>query len=202
MLRPYAVPALALALLAAPLHAQNAVTITGHVSSARTPLQGASVRVDELGLATTTNADGRYSLIIPSSRVQGQTVTLSARSLRYRTESVRIVLVGGSLVQDFELTTAESPSRAERPRPGESPRTVPSPVVRAADAGAGAAPSLRLPRALGGLVVDSSAFLEVAGPTDLPSALAGRLAGVDVQSSSALGARAPSRCVDPTRSMG
>src|SRR5689334_9414274 len=66
-----------------PAAAQRAVTITGHVSSGNAPLQGASVRIEQLDMTTTTNADGRYSLIVPSSRVQGQTVTLTARYLRY-----------------------------------------------------------------------------------------------------------------------
>ena len=193
--RLLALPALvvlAIACLAAPAAAQNAVTITGHVSAARTPLQGASVRIEQLDLGATTNADGRYSIIVPSSRVQGQTVTLTARYLRYRAESVQIILVGGSLVQDFELvpaTDAPPPARAERPRATDTSRTIapPSRVATTTSRIAGAAPVIRLPSALPGLTIDSSAFLEIAGPTDLPSALAGRLAGVEVQSSSAVG---------------
>src|SRR6476469_4884063 len=100
-------PLLALLLIGAPALAQTSVTITGHVSSGRMPLQGASVRVEQLDFGTTTNADGYYSIIIPSSRVQGQTVTLVARYLRYAPASVQVVLVGGSLVQDFELSPTE-----------------------------------------------------------------------------------------------
>ena len=178
---------LAAALVLAPLPAlaQRAVTITGHVSSGRTPLQGASVRIEQLDMGTVTNADGRYSIIVPSSRVQGQTVTLTARYLRYAPASVQVVLVGGSLVQDFDLAPTEG-AQAPQPRPADTTVAVSRPTAAAA-VPAGALPTIRLPRALGGIVVDSSAFLEQAGPVDLPSALAGRIAGVEVQSSGALG---------------
>ncbi|HEX5972668.1 MAG TPA: TonB-dependent receptor plug domain-containing protein, partial [Gemmatimonadaceae bacterium] len=133
----------------------------------------------------TTNADGRYSIIVPSSRVQGQTVTLTARYLRYAPASVQVVLVGGSLVQDFDLAPTEG-AQVPQPRPTDTTVAVSRPTA-AATVPAGATPVIRLPRALGGIVVDSSAFLEQAGPVDLPSALAGRIAGVEVQSSGALG---------------
>ncbi|HEX6600361.1 MAG TPA: TonB-dependent receptor plug domain-containing protein [Gemmatimonadaceae bacterium] len=177
--------ALALVLAPLPALAQRAVTITGHVSSGRMPLQGASVRIEQLDMGTVTNADGRYSIIVPSSRVQGQTVTLTARYLRYAPASVQVVLVGGSLVQDFDLAPTEG-ARVPQPRPTDTTVAVSRPTA-AATVPAGALPTIRLPRALGGIVVDSSAFLEEAGPVDLPSALAGRIAGVEVQSSGALG---------------
>jgi TonB-dependent SusC/RagA subfamily outer membrane receptor len=178
--------------------AQEAVTITGHVSSASMPIQGASVRIDELDLGATTNADGRYSFIVPSSRVRGQTVTMTARYLRYRAESVRITLVGGSLEQDFVLRAAGAdapaaqPDRARAdtvrpsPRGGRAVPTAPTTVATGPSA-AGPTPSLRAPRALPALVVDSSAFIETAGATDLPGALAGRMAGLEVQSASTPG---------------
>jgi TonB-dependent SusC/RagA subfamily outer membrane receptor len=174
-----------LLLIGAPALAQTSVTITGHVSSGRMPLQGASVRIEQLDMATITNADGRYSIIVPSSRVQGQTVTLTARYLRYLPASVQVVLVGGSLVQDFDLAPTEG-ARPQPVRPADTNLVVSRPTAAAA-VPAGATPMLRLARSLGGTLVDSSAFLEQAGPVDLPSALAGRVAGVEVQSSGALG---------------
>lgn len=174
-----------LLLAAVPAAAQSSVTITGHVSSAGMPLQGASVRVEQLDLGTTTNADGRYSIIIPSSRVQGQTVTLVARYLRYAPASVQVVLVGGSLVQDFELSPTEG-TPVTKVNPADTNLAVSRPA-KAVSAPAGGIPMIRLPGVLRGIVVDSSAFLEQSGPVDLPSALAGRVAGVEVQSSSAVG---------------
>lgn len=171
------------ALLVAPLPAlaaaQEAVTLTGHVSAANMPLQGASVRIPDLNLGTSTDVDGRYSLIIPSSRVRGQTVTVVARYLRYQPGMAPIVLAGGTLQQDFELRPAGEASEAPVAR--GTTATPATPV-------AGAAPTVaRLDRP----AADSSAFGAVAGPLDLPSALAGRLAGLDVISASTFGGSAP-----------
>src|SRR3954468_17723390 len=118
MRRFRALAACSLALLvstAARGRAQEAVTLTGHVSSAAMPLRGASVQIPQLDLSTTTDANGRYSFIIPSSRVRGQSVTITARYLRYREQSASIRLVGGALVQDFELRSAtETPAEPQR----------------------------------------------------------------------------------------
>src|SRR5690242_1537971 len=92
-----------LGLFPAVLGAQEAVTISGHVSANNHPIQGASVRIQELNLGGSTDAEGFYSLIVPSARVRGQTVTLTARYVRYSPSSARITLVGGSLSQDFSL---------------------------------------------------------------------------------------------------
>ena len=192
-LRPLAASSLVLlVLLAAQGAAQEAVTLTGRVSAARTPLRGASVRVEELGMEATTDAQGRYSLIIPSTRVRGQAVTITARYLRYRPQSASVRLVGGALVQDFELRSAtDAPAEPPRtvseidtvrrsPGSGRPVASQPSPVredvsrLRAHDVA-------RLNR------VGPAAFVDLAGAADLPSALAGRLAGVEVRSSSALG---------------
>ena len=172
--------------------AQEAVTLTGRVSSARTALRGASVRVEELGMEATTDAQGRYSLIISSSRVRGQAVTITARYLRYRPQSASVRLVGGALVQDFELRPATD-------APTDAPRTV-SEVDSARRVPAGTQPaSARPPRSREDVArasasdlsrlhtVGAAAFVDLAGAADLPSALAGRLAGVEVRSSSALG---------------
>ena len=61
------------------------------------------MRIRELGIGTTTNADGRFTFIVRSSNVRGQTVALEARQVRYNPASVPIVLTGGTLTQDFEL---------------------------------------------------------------------------------------------------
>jgi hypothetical protein len=174
--------------IAARASAQEAVTLTGHVSSASMPLRGATVQIPELDLTTTTDANGRYSFIIPSSRVRGQAVTITARYLRYRPQSAAIRLVGGALVQDFELrSTADAPAEP----PPRAPVAVDT--SRRAAAGRPAEPVVRLnrPRLVTGTprlpVVDSTAFMDLAGSADLGAALAGRLPGVEVRSSSALG---------------
>ncbi len=167
--------------------AQGAMTVTGHVSAASTPVRNATVRIEAFELGTTTDAEGRYSFIIPSFRVRGQAVTMTARFPRYRPQSVQISLVGGSVTQDFELSaTGDVPApradtgRRDDPRRDPSPdrpRTMPAataPVSRAA-----VSTSALLARSK---TVDSTAFSEATGPTNLLNALSGRLAGVEVQS--------------------
>jgi TonB-dependent SusC/RagA subfamily outer membrane receptor len=172
--------------------AQGAVTITGHVSSASMPVRGASVRIEALDLGALTDPEGRYSFIVPSSRVRGQTVTLSVRYLRYRSQSVEITLVGGSLVRDFELTAGDEAPGVPRPRPAEAPAPGAQPSQRppsnVAPSAASPAPrTSRVTAILSPVTVDSTAFMDLAGPTDLPTALAGRLPGVDVTSSTTPG---------------
>ena len=163
-------------LAATAVRAQEAVTISGHVSAGDRPVQGASVRIQELRLSTTTSPEGRYTLIVPSSRVRGQTVTLIARHVRFNTESIRISLVGGSLQRDFQL----QPVGESQPRAAEAATIASEPVAAPS---VSAAPSQS--------VVDSTAFDEIAGPTDFVSALAGRIAGLNVTSASTLGGSAP-----------
>jgi hypothetical protein len=171
--------------------AQEAVTLSGHVSSGQTPLRGASVRIEELGLEATSNAQGRYSLIVPSSRVRGQAVTITARYLRYRPQSASVRLVGGALVQDFELRSAsETPEPAPTVPQTDTARRAPAgvPPVRAQPSSVREDVS-RLPVRNGAPLstLGPAAFVDLAGAADVPSALAGRLAGVEVRSSSALG---------------
>jgi TonB-dependent SusC/RagA subfamily outer membrane receptor len=172
--------ALALALTSTPHSfvstalAQEPESITGHVSAGGLPVQGAAVRIRELGIGTTTNAEGRFTFIVRSSNVRGQTVTLEARHVRYNPVSVGIALTGGTLTHDFELfpvgdsrgATAQ-PVEANGPAPGQRATIVPAPAT-----------------------VDSTAFDELAGPTDVVSALAGRVVGLDVTSASVTGGSA------------
>src|SRR4051794_32379131 len=82
------------------LAAQRTVTVTGHVTSHGVPLIGAHVRIDEIRppIDRVTTSDGRYSLLIPASSVQGQTVrivaTMADRRIRYLPASATIRLTG------------------------------------------------------------------------------------------------------------
>jgi TonB-dependent SusC/RagA subfamily outer membrane receptor len=151
--------------------AQEPESITGHVSAGGLPVQGATVRIRELGIGTTTNADGRFTFIVRSASVRGQTVTLEARHARYNPESAPITLAGGTLSHDFEMFPV-----------GDSRGTVASAQPVDPSAGPG-------PRATIGVkpTLDSTAFEELPGPTDFVSALAGRVAGLDVTSGTAAG---------------
>ncbi|MES2177430.1 MAG: TonB-dependent receptor plug domain-containing protein [Gemmatimonadota bacterium] len=170
--------------------AQEAVTITGHVSSAGLPVRGAKIRIDSLNLGSTSNDEGRYSFIVPSIRVRGQTVQLTASYLRFPPQNVPIQLVGGALNIDFDINTAppaRTPPRTDPPRttpatgvPEATPATT-APDVAAVEVAGRAAPLLH------SSILDSLVFGDVAGSTDLASALAGRLAGVEVQTAATFG---------------
>ena len=108
ILRQFSVVALSIVAAFARLQAQEPVTIDGYVTGSGQPIRGASVRIDELSLTATTDANGRYTLIVPSSRVRGQAVTLAARASRFSPRSVSIQLVGGAVRQDFELASSRT----------------------------------------------------------------------------------------------
>ena len=103
--------AIFLALFPVTASAQQAMIVTGHVTHRRAPLGGVRVRIEQFRTERVTDTEGRYSFLIPSSSVRGQTVTLTAtlrdRHIPYLAQSVDIVLAGGALVQDFDLTIAE-----------------------------------------------------------------------------------------------
>jgi TonB-linked SusC/RagA family outer membrane protein len=61
------------------------------------------VFIQGFGAGSTTDADGRYSFTIPSARVQGQTVTLTARRIGYTGRNAQITLTGGNITRDFAL---------------------------------------------------------------------------------------------------
>jgi hypothetical protein len=168
--RSFARVALFLGLLPAVAAAQEAVTVSGHVSAGGRPVQGATVRIQELNIGSTTDVEGRYSFIVPSSRVRGQTVTITARYVRFSPTSFSIVLVGGSLVKDFELLPIGEGRAANVSEAAPS-----NPIVVVA----------REP------TLDSTVFDEVAGPIDLPAALAGRVVGLNVTTNATLGGSVP-----------
>ncbi len=172
---------------------QDAMTVTGHVSSGNMPLQGANVGIVGLNVGGVTDDNGRYSFIVPSARVRGQRVTIAARRARYQTQSFEVTLAGGSLVQDFNLPLIGAGNAAARgPEPSAAP-----PGARP---GAGAPEGASQPGRPGPVVttltssrglVDSSAFEDAAGPLDLPSALVGRTAGLIATTSATLGGSNP-----------
>src|SRR4051812_10998276 len=102
-------------LIAAPAaaRAQGSMTISGHITESGRPASNVSVAISALGLSTTTNSTGLYTFIVSSANVRGQTVTITARRGRATTQSAQIAIVGGNLVQDFDLSVA-----AVTPPPG------------------------------------------------------------------------------------
>lgn len=158
--------------------AQQAVTVSGHVTSGGAPLAQARVRIDELKIDRTTDAGGRYSFIVPASSVRGQSVRLVVtkpdRRVVYTPETRMIVLTGGAMREDFDLQISRG--------------GVATPVaVISKDTGATSpsAPPRRVADTRPGTPID-----DLAGAVDIGSALAGRIPGLQVSAASTLGGSA------------
>jgi TonB-linked SusC/RagA family outer membrane protein len=93
-------------LLAAPIagaQAQNA-TISGKVlSDFGQPLEGANVFITELGYSVGTNAQGLYTINIPSARTDGRQVVVRVRALGYMPQVRMIRVTAGAQTVDFSL---------------------------------------------------------------------------------------------------
>jgi TonB-linked SusC/RagA family outer membrane protein len=85
----------------------QSLTITGTVTNAETgnPLPGVNILVQEFGagVGAATTPDGSYEFQIPGRRVRGQSVTLVARFVGYRTAEKEVTLEGGAKEISFEL---------------------------------------------------------------------------------------------------
>ncbi len=105
MQRPALLAAALLCITAASASAQQeGATITGRVTSdAGAPLASASIFIDGLGAGSLSQPDGRYHFTVAADRVHGQSVTLHARLIGYREQSVRISLNPGTITHDFTL---------------------------------------------------------------------------------------------------
>ncbi len=94
-----------LASLAQVASAQQPTTITGRVRSSGGPLQGALVAIPALGLGGYTDGSGLYTFNAPATAT-GRTVTMTARRIGYKPDSVQVTLSGGTVERDIELTVA------------------------------------------------------------------------------------------------
>src|SRR5437870_3348840 len=100
------IPIVLSALLALPplLAAQEPVTITGRVTSdAGQPLGQVEVAIPTMGLGALSKDDGSYTLVVPGARVSGQTVTIVARRLGYKSQSAQVTLTSGGVTHDYVL---------------------------------------------------------------------------------------------------
>jgi TonB-linked SusC/RagA family outer membrane protein len=93
-----------LALLPGLVLAQEPAIISGRVTDENgKPVASATVAIPALGLGATTRGNGQYSIVLPGARVQGQQVTLTARAISYKPQSVPVTLREGAITQDFTL---------------------------------------------------------------------------------------------------
>ena len=90
-------------LVPAVLFAQGAVISGRVVGASGEPLPSASVFIQGYGVGSTTDADGRYTIQVPSARVNGQTVTLTARRIGYTGQNAQVLLTAGNITRDFNL---------------------------------------------------------------------------------------------------
>lgn len=100
------IPVILSALLALPalLAAQEPVTITGKVTSdAGLPLGQVEVAIPTMGLGALSKDDGRYTVVVPGARVSGQTVSIVARRLGYKSQTAQLTLSAGGVTHDFVL---------------------------------------------------------------------------------------------------
>jgi TonB-linked SusC/RagA family outer membrane protein len=101
---------LALASPSPSLHAQQgsqgsqAATIAGTVKSeSGQPIENANAYIKEMNISVGTNAQGRYSIVIPAERVRGQSVTLSVRAIAHLAQTKPITIRAGTQTVDFEM---------------------------------------------------------------------------------------------------
>src|SRR5713226_3318765 len=92
-----------LGLIPAVANAQVATTVSGQVKTSvgGTPLYGVIVSIPSLRVSAATDAQGRYQLVIPAGT--SGPVTLSARLIGFKTQSVQITPSGASVQQDIAL---------------------------------------------------------------------------------------------------
>lgn len=83
--------------------AQVAV-FTGRVLAAGAPLGGASVSIPEVGLASITSVDGRYTITVDATVYGNRTTTLLVRAIGFTPQRSSVVIVTGRIVRDYSLT--------------------------------------------------------------------------------------------------
>ncbi|MGH7619157.1 MAG: TonB-dependent receptor plug domain-containing protein, partial [Gemmatimonadaceae bacterium] len=145
------------------------MTVSGYVSAAGKPLANARVRIVELGLERSSDAAGRYSFVVPSADVRGQTVqlvvTMADRRARYAPSTVQIVLAGRPVAQDFALVLASGETTLIAAAPGAPATGMQAPGGRR----------------------DTLDVRGASGPPDVSSLLVGRFAGLSVSTPSVFG---------------
>ena len=98
--------ALGVGLLPIAISAQEA-RITGRILNERGgPISGVQVRIAALGLGTLTNSDGRYTIVVPATRVHGQATAIVARLIGYTPETANITINPGAQTADFSLKSS------------------------------------------------------------------------------------------------
>src|SRR3954470_3682921 len=149
------------------LSAQSGATISGRVTNEQgVGLPGATVLIQGTTIGTHTDDQGRYTIVVPSSRANGQSSVVLARTIGYAARTVPLTIASGAnLTQDFSLVV--------------NPLNLDVVVVT----GAGTSTTReRLTTTINS--VDSSAISRAANPQNVVSALAGQAPNVEVRTQS------------------
>ena len=86
--------------------AQTQATISGKVTSDKgLPLAGATVAVSGTNFGASTAPNGTYQITIAAASAKGQTATLTARALGYKPKSVQVQLTSAAQDHNFELVS-------------------------------------------------------------------------------------------------
>ncbi|HMA16960.1 MAG TPA: TonB-dependent receptor [Thermoanaerobaculia bacterium] len=87
----------------ATVYAQESAIAGRVVREDETPVANATVTIAELGLSTTTNTSGRYTLTVPAEAVKGQSVEIRVVAPGLQSKTAKLTLTAGALTQDFTL---------------------------------------------------------------------------------------------------
>jgi len=94
----------ALMLLHVPVAVAQAATLIGRVTSeSGQPVENGNAFITEMNISVATNAQGRYSIVIPAERVRGQAVVLRVRAIGHLAQTKELILRQGVQTNDFEL---------------------------------------------------------------------------------------------------
>lgn len=152
---------------ASTLSAQSGATISGRVTNEQgVGLPGATVLIQGTTIGTHADDQGRYTIVVPSSRANGQSSVLLARTIGYAARTVPVTIASGAtLTQDFSLVV--------------NPLNLDVVVVT----GAGTSTTReRLTTTIN--TVDSSALTRAANPQNVVTALAAQAPNVEVRTQS------------------
>ncbi|HZE08300.1 MAG TPA: SusC/RagA family TonB-linked outer membrane protein [Gemmatimonadaceae bacterium] len=167
LVKKFAVAIAAIVCAASTALAQAGTTITGTVTNEQgVPLPGATVLIQGTTIGAHTDDAGRYTIVVPASRANGQTETLVARVIGYAARTIPVVVTaGGTINQNFSLVV--------------NPLNLDVVVVT----GAGTSTTrARLTTTIN--TVDSSAINRAANPQNIVSALAAQAPNVEVRTQS------------------
>jgi len=85
---------------------QNPTTIQGKITDENgIALPGANIIIKSLRFGTASDANGLYKFVVPGDVSNNQTVELSANFVGYKEQTVKIILNGKTVEQDFSLET-------------------------------------------------------------------------------------------------